>query len=36
MQEFLENIRFLDIPKDTPILTDNYAPVEYLISQLTK
>jgi hypothetical protein len=34
--KYLSNIRYWDISADTRILTDDYAPVDSLISELIK
>jgi len=36
LQEYLSHKKYLDIPEWTKILTDNYAPVDSYISELTK
>ena len=36
MQKLLDKKTYLNLPENTPILTDDYAPVEYLISELAK
>ena len=33
-QEYLAKKRYLEIPDETQILTDNYAPVDYMVSQM--
>jgi spermidine synthase len=35
-QKYLTNMRYLTVPKDTKILTDDYAPVDSFISELNK
>jgi hypothetical protein len=32
--EYLSRKRYLQLPEDTQILTDDFAPVDYYISQL--
>jgi hypothetical protein len=36
LQSYIDNIISLSLPEDTEILTDDYAPVDYYISGLSK